>query len=101
MTAFHKPHQITQADFSQHMDFHFEKVSQTHQAQVITRESKPPIVLVSADVYEELVWEAEERRLDMQLKASLEAYDRGERGRPYKEVMEELRAEAFERRAKA
>jgi hypothetical protein len=49
-------------------------------------------------MYDKMAHEAYERKMDMELKATLEAYARGERGTPGPQAMEEIRQRTIQRR---
>jgi hypothetical protein len=52
-------------------------------------------VVLSVAAFDKMAQAADEYRLDMELKAALEAYDRGDRGRPLDAAFSDLRARLF------
>jgi hypothetical protein len=54
---------------------------------------------MSVAVYEELMHDAEERRLDLRLRAALDEYAKGDRGAPAAKVFQNVRARATKRRS--
>jgi len=62
---------------------------------VLTHNGKAAAVVLSVAAYEKLAHAAEEQRLNMELKAAVEAYANGDRGRPLKEAFDDLHVRLF------
>jgi prevent-host-death family protein len=62
-------------------------LSRHQRPRVLTQNGKAAAVVMSVEAYEAMAQDAEEHRLDVQLKAAMEAYSKGERGRPLDEVV--------------
>ena len=73
---------VSVTDFARGTKEHLAELTQTHRPRALTQNGKAVAVVMSVESYDEMAHRAEEYRLDMQLKAALEAYDRGDRGRP-------------------
>lgn len=86
---------VSVTDFARGTKEHLAELTKTNRPRVLTQNGKAAAVVLSVACYEEMAHEAEERRLDMELKAALEAYDRGDRGRPVDEAFADLRRKLF------
>lgn len=88
---------VSVTDFARGTKEHLAELTRTNRPRVLTQNGKAAAVVVSVKHYEEMEEALEEHRLDLQLKDALEAYDRGERGRPVDEVFADLRKRFFEK----
>ena len=80
----------TLSDFQVNPQVHIKRLKETGRAQVLTIDGKAEVVLVNADVYQELVDSAELLRALPILRVSLDEANRGE-GTPAAEVLAEMR----------
>lgn len=90
---------VSVTDFARGTKEHLAELTKTNRPRVLTQNGKAAAVVLSVASYEEMAHEAEEQRLDMELKAAIEAYDRGERGTPGPLAFRRLREETKRRRA--
>ena len=86
---------VSLTDFARQTRKHTAELNKHHRPRVLTHNGKAAAVVLSVAAYDELAHAAEEHRLNMQLKAALETYDRGERGRPLDEAFADLRTRLF------
>ncbi len=91
---------VSLTDFARQTRKHTAELKKTNRPRVLTHNGKAAAVVLSVAAYDEMAHAAEEYRLDMELKAALEAYDRGDRGRPLDEAFSDLRARLFKTKAK-
>jgi len=92
---------LSLTDFARQTRKHTAELKKHNRPRVLTHNGKATAVVLSVAAYEELMHAAEEHRLDVELKAALEAYDRGERGRPLDVAFSELRARLFKAKPKS
>lgn len=86
---------VSLTDFARQTRKHTAELKKHNRPRVLTHNGKAAAVVLSVAAYEEMAHAAEEYRNDLKLKAAVEAYARGERGRPLEEVFGELRAKLF------
>ena len=86
---------VSLTDFARQTRKHTAELKKNNRPRVLTHNGKAAAVVLSVAAYDEMAHAAEEYRLDMELKAALEAYDRGDRGRPLDEAFGDLRARLF------
>lgn len=86
---------VSVTDFARGTKEHLAEMARTQRPRVLTQNGKAAAVVVPVEMYDQLAHEAYERKMDEELKASLEAYARGERGRPLDEVFSDLRKKHF------
>jgi len=91
---------VSLTDFARQTRKHTAELKKNNRPRVLTHNGKAAAVVLSVAAYDEMAHAAEEYRLDMELKAALEAYDRGDRGRPLDEAFADLRARLFKAKPK-
>ncbi len=91
---------VSLTDFARQTRKHTAELKKNNRPRVLTHNGKAAAVVLSVAAYEEMAHAAEEYRLDMELKAALEAYDRGNRGTPGPKAFERIRRKAGLRQAK-
>ena len=82
---------VSVTDFARGTKEHLAELAKHHRPRVLTQNGKAAAVVLSVETYEAMAYQAEEHRLDRELKAALEAYARGNRGRPLDEALGDLR----------
>jgi PHD/YefM family antitoxin component YafN of YafNO toxin-antitoxin module len=90
---------VSMTDFARGTKEHLAEITKHNRPRVLTQNGKAAAVVLSVACYEEIAHQAEEYRLDLELKAALEAYDRGDRGTPGPLAFQSLREETVRRRA--
>ena len=85
-------HSVT--DFARNTRDHIERLRQTGEPVVLTMNGKAAVVVQDAEAYQRLLDAADYHGAVQTLRERLEALERGEHGRPMREVVEELAAEA-------
>lgn len=90
---------VSLTDFARQTRKHTDDLKKTQRPRVLTHNGKATAVVLSVDAYQKLADEAEEHRLDMELKAAIEDYVRGKRGTPGPEAFRQIRARMAKRRA--
>lgn len=90
---------VSVTDFARGTKEHLAEMARTQRPRVLTQNGKAAAVVVPVEMYDQLAHEAYERKMDEELKASLEAYARGERGTPALQAMQEIRQRALSRRS--
>lgn len=91
---------VSLTDFARQTRKHTAELKKHNRPRVLTHNGKATAVVLSVSAFDKLMHAAEEYRLDMELKAALEAYDRGDRGTPSAEAFERIRRKAGLRQAK-
>jgi PHD/YefM family antitoxin component YafN of YafNO toxin-antitoxin module len=86
---------ISVTDFARGTKEHLAEMTKHQRSRVLTQNGKAAAVVMPVAAYEAMAHEAEERRLDQELKAALDAYAKGDRGRPLDEAMTSLRKRLF------
>ncbi len=86
---------VSMTDFARGTKEHLAEITKHNRPRVLTQNGKAAAVVLSVACYEEIAHQAEEYRLDLELKAALEAYDRGDRGRPLDVAFADLRQKHF------
>lgn len=86
---------VSVTDFARGTKEHLAELTKTNRPRVLTQNGKAAAVVLSVASYEEMAHEAEERQLDRELKAALERYAKGDRGRPLDEAFADLRRKLF------
>lgn len=86
---------VSLTDFARQTRKHTAELKKHNRPRVLTHNGKAAAVVLSVAAFDKMAHAAEEYRLDMELKAALEAYDRGDRGRPLDEAFSELRGRLF------
>jgi PHD/YefM family antitoxin component YafN of YafNO toxin-antitoxin module len=90
---------VSLTDFARQTRKHTAELKKHNRPRLLTHNGKAAAVVLSVAAYEEMAHAAEEYRLDMELKAALEAYDRGERGTPGPIAFARIRRKAKLRQA--
>jgi PHD/YefM family antitoxin component YafN of YafNO toxin-antitoxin module len=90
---------VSLTDFARQTRKHTDDLKKTQRPRVLTHNGKATAVVLSVDAYQKLADEAEEHRLDMEVKAAIEDYVRGKRGTPGPEAFGLIRARMAKRRA--
>ena len=92
---------VSVTDFARGTKEHLARMAKTHRPRVLTQNGKAAAVVIPVEMYDQMARDTYERKMDMELKATLEAYAKGDRGRPLDDVFGELRKKHFtKRRAK-
>ena len=91
---------VSLTDFARQTRKHTAELKKNNRPRVLTHNGKAAAVVLSVAAYDEMAHAAEEYRLDMELKAAVEAYARGERGKPLDESFSDLRARLFPAKSK-
>lgn len=86
---------VSLTDFARQTRKHTAELKKHNRPRVLTHNGKAAAVVLSVAAFDKMAHAAEEYRLDMELKAALEAYDRGDRGRPLDEAFSELCGRLF------
>ncbi|MDZ4402884.1 type II toxin-antitoxin system prevent-host-death family antitoxin [Prosthecobacter sp.] len=86
---------VSVTDFARGTKEHLAEMAVTNRPRVLTQNGKAAAVVMSVEMYDEMSHDAYERKMDMELKMTLEAYARGERGRPLDEVFGDLERKHF------
>jgi PHD/YefM family antitoxin component YafN of YafNO toxin-antitoxin module len=81
---------VSLTDFARNTKKHTQEIAECGRPRILTQNGKAAAVVLSPEAFEKLVYEAEERRLDLQLRKAVEAYAAGERGIPAEEAFEKL-----------
>lgn len=92
---------VSLTDFARQTRKHTAELKKTTRPRVLTHNGKATAVVMSVAAYDEMAQAAHERLKDMEQKAALEAYDRGERGRPVDQAFSDLRKRLFNKKRKA
>ena len=86
---------VSVTDFARGTKEHLAEMAVTNRPRVLTQNGKAAAVVMPVEMYDEMAHDAYERKMDMELKATLEAYARGERGKPLNEVFADLEKKHF------
>ena len=86
---------VSVTDFARGTKEHPAEMAKTHRPRVLTQNGKAAAVVVPVEMFDEMTHQAYEREMDMKLRAALEAYAKGDRGRPLDEVFGELQKQHF------
>ena len=90
---------VSLTDFARQTRKHTAELKKHNRPRVLTHNGKATAVVLSVSAFDKLMHEAEEYRLDMELKEAIDAYARGERGTPGPQAFREIRAAMAKRRA--
>ena len=90
---------VSLTDFARRTREHTVELKKHGRPRVLTHNGKAAAVVLSVAAYEELAHAAEKHRLDMELRAAVEAYAKGKRGTPGPLAFQQIRARAAKRRA--
>jgi PHD/YefM family antitoxin component YafN of YafNO toxin-antitoxin module len=91
---------VSLTDFARQTRKHTTELNKTNRPRLLTHNGKATAVVLSVAAYDEMAQAAEEYLLDVQLREALEAYDRGDRGRPLDEAFVDLRTRLFKGKPK-
>lgn len=91
---------VSLTDFARQTRKHTAELKKHNRPRVLTHNGKATAVVLSVKAFDELMHAADEYRLDMGLKAALEAYALGDRGTPGGVAFERIRSKANLRQAK-
>ena len=91
---------VSLTDFARQTRKHTTELKKTRRPRVLAHIGKATAMVLSVAAYDEMAHAAEEYRLDMELKATLEAYDHRDRGRPLDEAFGDLRVRLFKTKPK-
>ena len=86
---------VSVTDFARGTKQHLAELVKHNRPRVLTQNGKAAAVVLSVETYEAMAHQAEEHRLDRELKVALEAYASGDRGRPLGEALGDLRRKLF------
>jgi PHD/YefM family antitoxin component YafN of YafNO toxin-antitoxin module len=92
---------ISLTEFARNTREHAQALAKGERVRVLTQNGKAAAVLLSLDSYEKLTHDAEEHRMDLRLRAALEAYAKGDRGKPAATVFRRLRQKLHKQSTKA
>ena len=81
-----QPHRLRQANPQKHGG-----TKEAQSPRVLTHNGKAAAVVLSISAFDKLMQDAEEHRLDVRLKAAVDAYAAGERGDPLDEAFAQIR----------
>lgn len=90
---------ISLTDFARKTKEHTADLKKQGRPRILTHNGKATAVVMSVAVYEELKHDAEERRLDLRLRAAVDEYARGNRGTPAAKAFTSIRSRATKRRS--
>lgn len=90
---------VSLTDFARNTKQHAEELARGGRARILTQNGKASVVVLSLDAFEKMAREAEEYRLDLRLRSTLEDYGNGNHGAAAKTVMGRLRKRAGKRRS--
>lgn len=71
---------VSVTDFARGTKEHLAEMARTQRPRVLTQNGKAAVVVVPVEMYDEMAHAAYEQKMDLELKATLEAYAKGERG---------------------
>ena len=91
---------VSLTDFARQTRKHTAELKKTNRPRVLSHIDKATAMGLSVAAYDEMAHAVEEYRLDMELKAALEAYDRRDRGRPLDKAFSDLRVRLFKTKPK-
>ncbi|MCF7676226.1 MAG: type II toxin-antitoxin system Phd/YefM family antitoxin [Akkermansiaceae bacterium] len=89
---------VSLTDFARNTKQHAKELALGGRARILTQNGKASVVVLSLDAFEQMAQDAEDYRMDLRLRAALEAYANGDRGTTAKTVMGRLRKGARKRR---
>jgi PHD/YefM family antitoxin component YafN of YafNO toxin-antitoxin module len=81
---------VSVAEFALHAQEQTLQLQASSRPKVLTLDGKPSAVVLSVEAYEKIASEAYEHEMDLRLRAAVEAYARGERGVPARELFDSL-----------
>lgn len=90
---------VSLTDFARNTREHTNQLKSNSRPCVLTHNGRAAAVVMSVAAYEELLHDAEERRLDMKLRAALVGYAKGKRGTPAGRIFKSIRQRAAIRNA--
>jgi PHD/YefM family antitoxin component YafN of YafNO toxin-antitoxin module len=85
---------VSLTDFARQTRKHTAELKKHNRPRVLTHNGKAAAVVLSVSAFDKLMQDAEEHRLDMRLKAAVDAYAAGERGVPLDEAFAQIRQQA-------
>ena len=89
---------VSLTDFARNTKQHAKELALGGRARILTQNGKASVVVLSLEAFEKMAQDAEEYRLDLKLRKAVEAYAKGDRGAPVKQVLGGLRERARQRR---
>jgi len=92
---------VSVTEFARGTKKHLAQMNRLRRPRVLTQNGRAAAVVLPVKAFEEMSRELEEHRLDLELQKTLEAYARGERGRPLDESFADMRKRLFKKTAKA
>ncbi len=90
---------VSLTDFARQTRKHTAELKKHNRPRVLTHNGKAAAVVLSVNAFDKLMHDAEEHRLDMRLKAAVEAYTAGERGVPIDDAFAQIRQQTRKRSA--
>ena len=84
---------VSVTDFARGTKEHLADMAKKQRPRVLTQNGKAAAVVLTVEAFDELTHQAEEHRLDLELKAALEAYAKGDRGTPGDVAFAQIRKE--------
>ena len=90
---------VSLTDFARQTRKHTAELKKHNRPRVLTHNGKAAAVVLSVSAFDKLMHDAEEHRLDMRLKAAVDAYAAGERGMPLDEAFAQIQKQAHKRPA--
>ncbi len=90
---------VSLTDFARRTKEHATDLKKHGRPRVLTHNGRASAVVLSVSAYEQLMHDAEEHRLDLRLRAALDAYAKGQRGTGAAKAFQAIRARTAKRRA--
>ena len=90
---------VSLTDFARKTRKHTADLKRHGRPRVLTHNGRASAVVLSVRVYEQLLHDAEEHRLDLRLRKALNDYAGGQRGTAATKAFQTIRARAAKRRA--
>lgn len=85
---------VSLTDFARQTRKHTAELKKHNRPRILTHNGKAAAVVLSVSAFDKLMHDAEEHRLDVRLKAAVDAYVAGERGVPLDEAFAQIRQQA-------
>ena len=90
---------VSLTDFARRTKEHTAELKKHGRPRVLTHNGRAAAVVLSVAAYEQLMHDAEERKLDLRLRDALEDYAKGNSGTPATKAFQSIRTRASKRRA--
>ena len=86
---------VSVTDFARGTKEQLAQIAKHQRPRILTQNGRAAAVVMSVEAFEFLAHQAEERQLDIELQAALNAYARGDRGRPLDKAFRDLGTKLF------